>query len=78
MFGPFDDDMVIFLYLCEDAFFHELAVFLDPIHVDVKKLGTVGVQIRIGRALDVMLVQSESFGESFGEQGFPCSQFSVQ
>ena len=57
MLRPFDDDVIIFLYLCEDSFLYEFTVLLDPIHVDVKKLRTMGLDICVGRTLDVIFIQ---------------------
>ena len=50
--------MVIFVDLIDDSFFHQFVIFFYPIHVDVKKFSIVDVEIGVGRALDVMFVQS--------------------
>ena len=38
----------------------------DPIHIDMKELRIVDIEVGIGRTLNVMFFQSESFCESFG------------
>ena len=57
-FWPFDNDIFKFIYLVNDSFLYKLAIFLDSIHIYMKKLRFVDVEIGVGRALNEVVVQS--------------------
>lgn len=64
--------------LGQNSFLHQVLVGLDPKHINVEEFVFVIIDIRIRRALDLMIIDAESSGESFGEKRLAGSQIALQ
>jgi len=77
-FWSFDDDDIITEDLIDDSFLYQFFIFLYPIHIHMQDFFVVDIDIRVGRALDFLFVDSQAFRKSFGQQSLPRTEFSVE